>query len=53
MTTRQKFWIKVVLTVTLPVWLIPVALMGSIAILGYGAWMLCGDMVDDLTGPSE
>ena len=53
MTARQKFWLKVVLTVTLPAWIIPflaLAFVGGILAL---LWVSVSDMVDQLTGPSE
>ena len=53
MTARQKFWLKVVLTATLPAWFLPAILVGSVAMFGYGAWVLCGDMIDAITGPRE
>ena len=53
MNARQKFWLKVVATVTFPVWIIPGLALGTIGLILALVWEFVSDAVDDLTGPSE
>ena len=53
MNTRQKFWLKVVATVTFPVWIIPGFVLGAIGLTLALVWEFVSDAVDDLTGPGE
>jgi len=45
-TDRQKFWLKVVLTVTFPVWFAPFVMIGAV---GFCAWRIVSALVDDPT----
>ena len=52
MTARQKFWLKVAMAATFPVWIIPLfVLMGS-GIVVYLVWLTCSDIVDGSTRES-
>lgn len=50
MTDRQKFWLKVLLTVTWPVWLVPFLALyilgGLIAVICVGVWGLVSELLD-------
>src|SRR4249919_1161580 len=41
-TDRQKFWLKVVLTVTFPVWFAPFVIIGA---FGFCAWRIVSALV--------
>ena len=53
MNARQKFLLKVVATVTFPVWAIPGLVLGTIGLILALVWEFVSDAVDDLTGPGE
>ena len=46
MTTRRKFWLKVVLAVTFPLWMLPAAIAGAVFVLGLVAWEVASDIVE-------
>ena len=46
MTTRQKFWLKVLLAVTLPLWIFPAAIVGLLFGCCCLVWALVNDLVD-------
>lgn len=46
MTTRQKFWLKVVLAVTFPLWVVPTVIAGSMYLFGCLIWMAVDDIVE-------
>ena len=49
MTTRQKFWLKVALTATFPVWCLPVCVAAMVAFFFSLAFAVISDAVDDFT----
>lgn len=53
MTARQKFWLKVALTVTLPAWIIPFVALAFVGVILALLWTSVSDAVDYLTGPGE
>ena len=50
MTDRQKFWLKVVLTVTFPLWVVPFAIAVLVFGFGFCIWSAISDMVDPPEG---
>lgn len=46
MTTRQKFWLKVVLAVTFPAWCIPAVVVCAVWLVGLVVWEMVSDVVD-------
>lgn len=46
MTARQKFWLKVVLAVTSPLWVLPVGMMGAVFVFGLVCWETASDLVE-------
>ena len=46
MTTRQKFWLKVLLAVTFPAWCIPAMMAGAVYLVGLCMWEMASDIVD-------
>ena len=49
MTDRQKFWLKVVLAVTLPLWMLPAIVVGVALMIGGLFW----DAADSIVEPRK
>ena len=43
---RTRFWLKVVLTATFPVWVVPAAVVAAVSVVFMMAWECISDMVD-------
>ena len=46
MTDRQKFWLKVVLAVTFPLWALPALIAAAMFVLGLCVWECVSDIVE-------
>lgn len=53
MNARTKFWLKVALTVTSPVWCVPYSLGFAVFFLGSFVWLGCSLMVEEYTEQRE
>lgn len=51
MTARQKFWLKVVLAVTFPLWVIPVIALAAVIWGAAGIGMIVWELVSSIVDP--
>lgn len=51
MNARTKFWLKVALTVTFPVWVLPAVAISAAVLILYFVWGAASCLVDGDTGP--
>lgn len=48
MTAQQKFWLKVALAVTFPLWFIPAIALSGVALIAHLAWEMVSALVDSV-----
>lgn len=53
MTARQKFWLKVVVAVTFPLWIAPAVAIGAAVLLYSLIWASVSYAIDEFTGPRK